>query len=364
MIKKTGIFFGCLSFFLQMGLSTPVFSSDIPSLLEEIRFKDDIVFCDIKIPVDDPYVRENLEKEMLVVLWNRAQILLWIKRSTRYFPYIEAQLKENNLHEDFKYVPVVESALKPHSRSSKGAVGYWQFIESTGKNYGLRIDAGMDERRNFFKSTRAACNYLNKLKTEFGCNLLALAAYNMGEYGLAAEIKLQETHDFFSLYLPFETQYYIFKLAVVKMIMENPVKYGFDLQPDDYYPMFTYDEINFNSSEEIPISLIARTAKVPFKTIKEMNPEIRGYYLSPGKITVLIPKGSAKYFKDEFEKLFAEYRKMNVMKFHIIKKGESLIGIAAKYHISLSSLLKWNGLNINSVIHPGKRLIVSENNSK
>ena len=120
-----------------------------------------------------------------------------------------------------KYVPLIESALRPHAASSKGAVGYWQFIRSTGRNYGLRIDSQVDERRNIFKSTNAACKYLKTLEEQFGSYLLALSAYNMGEYGLNREIKRQQNNDFFSLYLPLETQRYAFKLICAKIIFEN-----------------------------------------------------------------------------------------------------------------------------------------------
>lgn len=357
-LKVASSFF--LFLFLQITACDLVLSNQMPILLESIQFSEEITFCDIKIPLDDQSIRERLEKEVLLALWDRAQVILWIKRSSRYFPHIKTLLKENNVHEDFKYLPVVESGLRPHSSSSKGAVGYWQFIHGTGEKYGLRIDSKIDERRNIFKSTLAACKYINKLQKQFGSPLLAIAAYNMGEYGLASEIKLQETSDFFSLYLPLQTQQYLFKLIAVKLIMENPEKYGFHFGPNDYYPLFVYDEVNFNSPEEIPITLIAKTAKVPFKTIKDMNPDIRGYYLSAGKINVLIPKGAATGFKESFDKLFSEYQKEHITRFHIVQKGDSLIGIARKYHIPLASLLKWNGLNAKSVVHPGNRLVVSD----
>jgi len=132
----------------------------IPPLLDSIQFSDEIKFCGIKIPHGNPEIRHRLEKEVLLAVHNRPQVILWMKRSARYFPHIEKILKEENLPLDLKFVPVVESALRPHSGSSKGAIGYWQFLKSTGKRYGLRIDGNIDDRRNIFKSTRAACYYL------------------------------------------------------------------------------------------------------------------------------------------------------------------------------------------------------------
>ena len=156
----------------------------LPALVESIRFQGKITLCGQTIPHGDPEVRERLEKEMLLALWNRPQVILWLKRAGRYFLHIEKILKEENLPDDLKYVAVVESALRAVSRSGKGAVGCWQFLRGTGKKYGLRIDRMVDERRNLFKSTRAACLYLKALKKEFGSYLLAMAAYNMGEFGL------------------------------------------------------------------------------------------------------------------------------------------------------------------------------------
>ncbi len=339
-------------------VSYPV-TLQVPPLVHSVQFKDDIYFCGIKIPMSDPEIRQRLELEMLLALWNRPQVILWLKRSTRYFPHIEKILKSHGLHDDLKYIPVVESALKPHSRSSRGAVGFWQFIRSTGLAYGLRIDSSVDERRNLFKSTDAACRYLKKLKTQFGSCLLAMAAYNMGEYGLSSEIKAQENNQFFSLYLPLETQRYVFKIVAVKLIMTQPLKYGFMLKENDYYPLFTFDRINFDSKIQLPITLIAKAAGVPFKTIKDMNPEIRGYHLTTGKKSVLIPKGRAVSFEPAFSRLLETYEKNHAQRFHVVRKGESLIAIARKYRVSLYDLLKWNNLTHKSVIHPGNRLVVS-----
>lgn len=332
--------------------------SDFPSLMESIRFESEIAYCGIKIPLDHQDVRERLEKEMLLALWNRPQVILWIKRATRFFPHVEKILKSHDLPLDLKYILLVESALKPHASSVKGAVGYWQFLSETGKKYGLRIDSQVDERRNIFKSTEAACKYFKALKDQFGSYLLALSAYNMGEYGLQEEIDAQKTDDFFSLYLPLQTQRYAFKVICAKLILENPEAYGFHLKESDLYPLFTFDRVNFKSDFQIPIALIAQAADVPFKTIKEYNPELRGYYMDSGDISILIPRGKAAGFKESFTAHYKNWEKTGRPKFHIVKNGESLIGIAKTYQMPLSALLKLNNLSLKRVIHPGDRLVV------
>jgi hypothetical protein len=328
------------------------------SLIQSIRFQNNIHFCDTQSPLDNPEIRERMEKEMLLSLWDQPQVILWIKRASRYLPHVEEILKTHSLPLDLKYVPVVESALRAHASSSKSAEGYWQFIESTGRRYGLRIDSHVDERKNIFKSTRAACLYLKDLNQRFGSYLLALAAYNMGETGLENEMREQDNRNFFELYLPLETQRYIFKLISVKLIVENQARYGFYLDHSDLYPLFAFDKINLKTDLKIPILLIAKAAEIPFKTVKDMNPEIRGYSLEPGEISLLVPKGKTTGFKERFEALYDQWGKEYQTRIHIVQPGESLLGIARKYNISLSSLLKLNNLSINGVIRPGDRLAI------
>ncbi len=328
------------------------------SLIQSIQFDKDIIYCSKKIPLKNQDVKARLEKEMLLALWDRPQVILWVKRSGKYFAHIEPILKKYNLPADFKYVPVVESALRPHAGSQKGAVGFWQFLRSTGRKYGLRVDSRVDERRNIFKSTDAAARYLVDLKRKLGSDFLALAGYNMGEYGLKAEMKAQANSDFFSLYLPIETQRYIFKLICVKLILENPEHYGFKFDKSDIYPVFAFDRVNLKTQFQIPILLIANAAQTTFKTIKDYNPELRGYHLTKGNYSILIPQGSAGQFKNRFEKQYADVIKKYKNRVHIVKNGESLTLIAKKYNLSLSSLLKLNNFTMKKMIHPGDRLIL------
>lgn len=330
----------------------------MPPLMDSIRFPDEIRVCGIKVPLDNPDVRQSLEKEVLLAVWNRPQVILWLMRAGRYFPHIEKILVQEGLPLDLKYVPVIESGLRPHAGSSRGAVGYWQFLKATGQKYGLRIDDQVDERRNIFKSTLAACQYLKKLNTEFESFLLALSAYNMGEFGLHGEIDFQENKDYFSLYLPLETQQYVFKLIAAKMILEDPEKYGFFVNKTDLYPEFAFSKINFNLEKEIPLVVIAKAAGVSFKTIKDMNPELRGYTLASGEMTVLVPEGADKGFKERFTEIYQGWEKNYKTKFHEVKPGETLTSIAQHYNISLAFLLRLNNFSFEKVIHPGERVLI------
>ncbi len=352
----------------------------VPSLVESIRFSKPLFFCGSKIKTDEQSVRERLEKEVLLALWDRPQVILWLKRASKFFPHMEEIIRQAGLPDDLKYVAVIESGLRPHVSSHKGAVGYWQFLRSTGRMYGLKINAHVDERRDLFKSTKSACRYLKELNRQFDDWFLAVAAYNMGARGLKNQIKIQESYDFYSLYLSEETQRYVFKIIAAKYIMENFSKFGFVFSREDYYPLFKFDRITINSPRELPITLVAKAAGVSFKTVKDYNPHLRGYKLDRGVSSILIPKGLLGHFEENFKEYYGKWLaskngrsgKQDRLKvpldagihdtrIHKVRSGENLALIAKKYNIRLSSLMKWNNLSSGSTIYPGDKLIVDQN---
>lgn len=272
----------------------------IPSLVASIRIKPPLDFCGEPVPIQNFDVRERLERELLLMLWDRDQIILWIKRSSRYLPYIQSVLKEQNLPNDLKYIPIIESALRPLAGSPKGAIGHWQFIKETGERYGLKISEDIDERRNLIASTRAAVAYLKKLYGDFGSWTLAAAAYNMGENGLKKEILLQDNSNFYDLYLYQETQRYVIRILAAKLILSHPERFGFRLTHQDLYPPEESDRIQLYLSQKTPVLSVARAAQTTFKEIKDLNPEIRGYSLPAGMITISIPRGASTGFHERF----------------------------------------------------------------
>jgi hypothetical protein len=260
--------------------------------------------------------------------------------------------------DDLKYVAVVESALRPHAGSKKGAVGFWQFLPATGRKFGLTVNARTDERRNVFASTRAALRYLKDLREAFGSWSLAVAAFNMGEEGLLAETMEQEATDYYQLYLPLETQRFIFRILSVKLIFDDPVKYGFHLQDNDYYPPLEYDTVRIECFEDTPIRIVARAAKTRFKVIKDMNPEIRGHYLASGTHSLLVPKGTAKGFEERYRERVTAFVETRKERMYVIQEGDNLSAIAARFEIPLAALAIWNRLDIRKPIHPGDTLII------
>jgi len=338
-----------------------------PSLLSSIKITPPLDFCGEPVPLNDRNIYESLEKELLMFVCNRAQVFLWIKRSGRYFPYIEKELKKNRMPDDLKYSAVIESSLLPHIGSSKGAVGFWQFIRSTGNNYDLRIDSNVDERRNLVSSTGAAVDYLKKLYNDFGSWTLAVAAYNMGESGLRSNIDFQKTNDFYHLYLPMETQSHILKIVAAKLILSNPEKYGFHFTQEDLYKPDTFDRVQVEAPAEIPIQMIAEAAKTYYKTIKDLNPELRGRNLPQGTYSVAVPKGSAKEFHARYNNLVEELMaskgkaptENEPKKYvYVVKKGDQLARIAARFNVSMASIASWNSLSPRKPIQPGMRLVI------
>jgi hypothetical protein len=330
----------------------------LPALMASVRITGSLEFCGEPVSLEDPELRERLEKELLLTIWDRPQVVLWIKRSPRYLPLIEKVLKENGLPEDLKYIPIVESALRPHAGSRKGAIGFWQFMESTGRRYGLKIDSEKDERRNIFASTQAAIAYFKDLYDDFGSWTLTAAAYNMGEQGLQSEILAQKTNNFYQLYLPLETQRYIFRIHSAKLILLNPQKFGFQYSPEDLYPPLTFERIKVECFQETPLLIIAQAAGTHFKVIKDLNPEIRGHYLAAGGHSILVPEGAAEKFHTNFKRLVDQWVSEKQEWVYVVKQGDNLSIIAERFNVPLPALIIWNRLENKRHIHPGDRLVI------
>ena len=332
--------------------------AEFPHLINHLRISDPLDFCGETVELDIQDVRERLEKELLLTLWDRPQVILWIKRSGRYWPIIEKMLRDNNMPQDLKYIAIIESALRPHAGSRKGAIGFWQFTEATGRKYGLTINDEKDERRNIFRSTEAAISYFKELYDMLGSWTLSAAAYNMGEQGLQSEILAQGTADYYQLYLPLETQRYVMRAISAKIILTDPEAYGFQYIQDDLYPPLQFDRIRLECFQETPISIVAEAAGTYFKMIKDLNPEIRGHYLAAGSHWLLIPPGAAAGFQARFKELVDQWTAESRERIYVVRPGDSLSVIAERFNVPLPALIIWNRLANRKVIHPGDRLVI------
>ncbi len=328
------------------------------ALIEAIKINDSLTFCNEPVPLSEADIKERLEREMLLALDNSDDVILWIKRANRFFPYIEKVLKDKSLPDDLKYVAIAESALKPHATSNKGAVGYWQFIEGTGIKYGMEITENIDERRNLTNSTEAAAKYLTDLYALFGSWTLAAAAYNMGEEGLKTELLMQKTNNYYKLYLNQETSRYIFRILAAKIIMSNPEKYGYDLASEDLYQAVQFDNVEVTLKEAVPLYIIAQAAKTYFKVIKDLNPHFKNYYLPAGKYKLMLPKGTASGFSERLENIKSQWLAEKKELIYIVKNGDNLSTIASRFNVPVKAIMIWNGLNNGKKIMPGDKLFI------
>ncbi|MCG6910711.1 MAG: transglycosylase SLT domain-containing protein [Deltaproteobacteria bacterium] len=350
--------------FMVICFFSPIFQAGaaeadaVPVLMDAIRGIESLDFCGESVPLQERDVRERLEKEILLSVWDRPQVILWFKRYPRYMPHIEAVLAENGLPDDFKYMAVIESALRPHAGSAKGAVGFWQFMADTARRYGLRVDRRIDERRNLFASTKAASAYINDLRVRTGSWTMAAAAYNMGEEGIEAEMMIQGSDNFYHLYLPLETQRFIFRILAAKLILTSPERYGFHLSPGEAYPVMQVKRVDIECFDDMPVAVIAEAAGTSFKIIKKLNPEIRGHFLVSGSHTISIPTGADQGFEERLQKAYAAYRENRDERVYVVKEGDNLSVIAQKFKVPLPALLIWNRIDLTAPIHPGDELII------
>ena len=264
--------------------------------LTAYKLPREVILCGERVPLEDRKVWENLDREFLLSLSNEVQILLYMKRARRYFPYIERRLKECGLPDDLKYLAIVESGLRPYAVSSSGASGIWQFIPATGEKYEMRRNKSIDERFDFFKATEGALAYLKTLYGEFGNWALAMAAYNAGENKIRKEIELQRTADYFYLNLPLETERYVYKIAVAKIILSDTEKYGFHLEENELYEPLQVERVRVDLTWPLPLIEVSGALGIYYKDMKEMNPHLFEEIIPPGVHSLNLPPGTSEKF--------------------------------------------------------------------
>jgi len=289
MIKKISLFI------LTVILSTTVyilFNNSIPSDTAEKQYESelikkfavysplipsDITFAGEKVPIQNFDVKESLDNEMLANAFWHSQMIRFLKRANRCFPIIEPILKRNNIPEDFKYLAVAESGLVNVVSPSK-ATGFWQFMQKTAKEYNLEVSTEVDERYHLEKSTQAACDYLNEAYQKFGSWTLVAASYNMGMGGLSRQLSRQSVDSYYDLYLNRETARYVYRIIAIKIIMQSPTNYGFNLRQKELYPIIPTTTIVCDTT--LPdLRKWALEQGVNYKILKILNPWLRKTYL-------------------------------------------------------------------------------------
>jgi membrane-bound lytic murein transglycosylase D len=329
-----------------------------PAVLSNFSLPGSLSLCHEPLPLESRKTLDMLDREFTIAVWDRAQVFMWLKRAGRYFPYIEEELAEAGMPGDIKYVAVAESALITDIKSRKRAVGLWQFMSRTARRYGLRKNWLIDERLDFERSTDAAIRYLKRLHSEFGNWTLALAAYNCGDAFLKREIKQQKVKDFYRLDLPLETERYIFRIAAIKTIMENPKQYGFHLPAEHIYPPRWYETVQVKISQRLKFTDLALALDTDFKALKELNPQFLRDYVPRGNYKIKVPPGFGPKVVVALQKLGKggdgqmEYTSEN---HYVVREGDTLGRIARQTGVSLATLKRINGIE-GSTIWAGQKL--------
>jgi membrane-bound lytic murein transglycosylase D len=289
--------------------------------------------------IDSPLVQSQ-------ELWyaNRPDyIKRFVERGSRYMYHIVEEVERRGLPTEIVLLPIIESAFNPQAYSRAHASGMWQFIPSTGKNFGLAQDWLTDNRRDVMLSTNAALDYLTKLYGMFNSWELAFAAYNCGEgcvgRAIAKNQRLGLPTDFVNLKLPNETRAYVPKLLAVKNIVMSPASYGITLPVVDNRPYFT----QVKAPTKIDVKLAARLAEMSEDDFAKLNPSFNKPVAATGTGFFLVPTENAEIFRTNLEL----YRSLNgpMVSWTTVtaQRGQSVDAVARKHGMTASYLRATNG---------------------
>lgn len=241
----------------------------------------------------------------------REVLQRWFRRCGPFLPYFKIIFKEEGLPEDLVYLALVESGCNPFAVSRAGAVGIWQFIESTARLYGLKIDYWIDERKDFIKSTHAAVRYLKKLYETFGDWRLAVASYNAGEGRVSRALKARNFADYWKVMMsgaiPFETFAYLPQWLAVSIIIKDPQKYGFLPVTED-----PWDFVEVMVPGGLDLRVLSLAGEIDYEILRKLNAELRREFTPPGELYPLkVPITSADKLLTNLKRLELREIKVN-----------------------------------------------------
>jgi membrane-bound lytic murein transglycosylase D len=286
----------------------------------------------------------------------KEKFSVWLSRSGQYLELMKNILKEKNVPEEIVFLPLIESGFNPYAYSPARAAGYWQFIASTAKKYGLAITWWKDERRDPVKSTVAAANYLNDLYQMFGSWNLAMAAYNAGEGKILKALNRTKTDDYWSLLgtnqIKRETKDYVPKFIAASLIANNPETYGFDNL--EYHQPFNYETVTLTSP--VDLDVVADCAGTSVDVIKELNPELRRWCTPPDarEYSLRIPEGKKDIFFENLSQIPEEKR--FTVDIYTAIKGDTLKGISRRSGIPVQAILDLNDLEKIIPLNKGAKI--------
>ncbi len=290
----------------------------------------------------------------------RGHFERYLARSSRYIPMMREVLKKEGLPEDLVYLALIESGFNTHARSRARAVGPWQFIKGTGKRYGLKVDAWIDERRDPVRSTVAAAKYLKDLYLMFESWYLAASAYNAGEARVLRAIETHKTNNYWRLCqnnaLRRETRDYIPKLVAAAIIAKNPKKYGFE--DVSYQEPFVFDSVQIS----FPVHLreISKLVDSSEEDLSDLNPELRRNTIPPQTVpySLRIPPGTEVLVTRALAARRSEIETPEIPSQYSVKPGDTLGAIARRFGVSQNALANFNNLSRREKLDPGQNLLL------
>lgn len=290
---------------------------------------------------------EYVERSLQFLASEKGQkfINLCLERSGRWFPTLKKIAADEQMPPEIIFLAIMESGLNPYAVSRAQAVGMWQFIASTGREYGLRIDSWIDERRDIEKSTRASMRFLRDLYEDLGDWHLALAAYNCGAGGVrrAKRRSGNPEGNFWDIraHLPSETRNYVPFFIATSMVAMDPAKYGINLEDLNFHPEYVFDTVTV--AEPTNLSALAKAAGVTIDSLKKLNPELKRNCTPPDMQYVLkIPMGKRLDFQQQYA-LLTEQERMPWIE-HTVGRRETLAKIARRYGVSSTELASLNNI--------------------
>lgn len=314
---------------------------DIDKAVEQPKERRRLQFS--KDVVEHPRVRQFISQYSTN---NKSYFQTLLARSGKYMPIIAKVLSDEGLPEELAYLALLESEFQVAATSQAGAVGLWQFVPSTARQYGLRIDAWVDERRDPVKSTKAAAAYLKDLHRYYGRWYLVTAAYNAGPGIIDKALQTSRASDFWGIkekaQLSQETRNFVPKFVAVALIATNPKKYGFNNL--HYDEPLEFDEVEAEGL--LKFDAAAEMAEADLAMIKELNPALLRQVTPPGaggyRLRVPVGKGLVFAKAGEYQRS-REAEPVRVVT-HEVKRGDTLASIAARYGQAVSALMEINGL--------------------
>jgi hypothetical protein len=269
------------------------------SMTASVEVPEEMTFAGETISFDRYDKRERMDRELNSFTYFHSTTLLLFKRANRLLPVIEPILKQQGVPDDLKYLAVIESSLDPRAISPARAAGLWQFLQSTGKQYGLEITGEVDERYHVEKATIAASRYLRDAYRKYGSWSAAAMSYNGGQARITSELAAQGAGEALDLWLVEETTRYYYRMLAIKLIFESPQQYGFIIKPEHLYKPMDFRKLTITTS--IPdLAAFAREQDITYAQLKDFNSWLRSTRLttSAGKqYTLLIPTEEDLYYR-------------------------------------------------------------------